>query len=74
MNKDITDENYKEENDRKRALGGGKVESTMELVEVVNVDEPQIDDAKVIEELAITNAVDKCMVWMEATDEQREIS
>ena len=79
MSKDITDETYDEEKDRKRALGGGKVESAMELVVLVNHDDDDSDDTRVIEELAITNSVDKCMVWMEATetglfeDEQREI-
>ena len=76
MRRDMTDESYSEESDPKRALGGGKVESTMELVEIVNHDKPDESttlDEHAIEELRRINSVDKCTVWIEATEvHQRE--
>lgn len=68
MRRDVTDESYSEESELKRALGGGKVESAMEIVEIVNHDavDDSLDD-KAIEELAKINSVDKCAVWIEAT-------
>ncbi|KAK2168788.1 hypothetical protein LSH36_14g06006 [Paralvinella palmiformis] len=70
MHRDMTDESYGEESDPKRALGGGKVESAMEIIEIVNHDDPETGnslDDRAIEELAKINSVDKCTVWIEAT-------
>ena len=69
MTRDITDEKYDEDREARRALGGGKLESAMEIIEVVNKDDPDVPvwDDEAILQLARTNAVDKCLVWMEAT-------
>ena len=74
MRRDMTDESYSEESDPKRALGGGKVESAMEIVELVNHDQPDETaslDEHAIEELKRINSVDKCAVWMEATEDHQ---
>ena len=77
MRKDITDEEFSEEKETKRALGGGKVESAMEIIEIIQhgddgimMDCTAVDD-EAISELARINSVEKCEVWMQATEEHR---
>lgn len=77
MRKDITDEYFREDEEKKRALGGGKVESAMEMVEVMRHGDDALDaefslaDDEAIAELARINSVEKCSVWMQATVEHR---
>lgn len=75
MSRDITDVDYSAQKEKKQALGGGKVESAMEIIEIIQhgdegvvVDFNEVDD-EAISELARINSVEKCEVWMQATDE-----
>ena len=74
MGRDITDPNFSETNQRKRALGGGHVESAMETVEIVNAENPEEDaeDDYAIEETAKHNSVEKCIVWMEVNENEED--
>lgn len=74
MGRDITDPNFSETNQRKRALGGGHVESALETVEIVNAAYPEEDaeDDFAIEETAKHNSVEKCIVWMEVNGNEED--
>ena len=71
MRGDITDKDYDPTYDRRRGLGGVKVESAMEITEIVYHDElgDPLEDDVVIEQIALQNAVEKVSVWMETSPE-----
>ncbi len=76
MRQDITDDRYDVSQERKRPLTGGhKLASAMEIVEIVNGEDPgptSLDEEAILE-LARTNSVDKCHVWMEATEHHQRV-
>ena len=73
MEGDITDENYDASAKRKRALNGGKVESAMEIVEnVFEGGATKETDEFAIDEIAISNSVEKCVIWMEFGEIEEE--
>lgn len=89
MNGDITDiDNEKsaqtEMNQRKRAIGGGKMDNALEMVEIVNADAPEEEtpgthkfmdsDDFFIDQIAHKNSVEKCKVWMEVNNKLPPIS
>lgn len=53
-------------------IGGGKLANAMEIVEIVNADDPKVippvleDDEQAIAEIARINSINKCNVWFEA--------
>lgn len=67
---DITDANYSEAKLKKRAVGGGRIESAMETIVILNADDPPDIDDIAIEETAKLNSVEKCLVWMELHDDE----
>ena len=67
MMRDITDEKFRWDKQARKPLRGGKLEGTLEMVEVVNADEPSVNwNQDAIQEMAKVTAIDKCKVWMEA--------
>lgn len=72
MRYDLTDDNFEPLAVHKRALDGMKVQNTLEMVEIVNAEEPHCPDDEVINQIAQRNAVEKCLVWMEVVRPQEE--
>lgn len=70
LDRDITDPNFSETDQRKRALCGGPVHCAMETIEIVDAANPtdNTEDDFAIEQTAKHNSVEKCIVWMEVND------
>ncbi|KAL3880100.1 hypothetical protein ACJMK2_032369 [Sinanodonta woodiana] len=64
---DITDANYSELKMKKRGIGG-KPETALETIEIVN-HEDKDQDVLAIEATAKLNSIEKCEVWMEVSDQ-----
>ncbi|KAK3584490.1 hypothetical protein CHS0354_006020 [Potamilus streckersoni] len=64
---DITDANYSEIKLKKRGIGG-KPETALETIEIVNHDDKE-RDVLAIEATAKLNSIEKCEVWMEVSDQ-----
>ena len=71
MSRDLTNAEYSPRKERRRPLqDGAKLESALEIIEFVHYDDelsPDMDyiNDEAIAQLARTNAVEKCHVWME---------
>ena len=76
MKNDITDETFKPEKLKKRALDPhAKLESAMEIVETVKYDmddSSSDEDNEFIDEIALQNSVAKCKIWITANSQQQE--
>ena len=76
MKNDITDETFKPEKLKKRALDpNAKLESAMEIVETVKYDMDDFssdEDNEFIDQIAQQNSVEKCKIWITANSQQQE--